>query len=151
MDSARYGAKLEAALSASLARISKGRIIWSKDDKPFLSIVEAVPAPTKTPRLRTVSATGTGRGTGRGRKDPAGALIRPLKFKGPRADFVRFIGGRETSIQSVVDRFEMTRPNINAYLTNLHRDHGVGYEKDAASVKLLLPPLATWSNIWKAD
>jgi hypothetical protein len=109
------------------------------------------PVPEAPRRLRRITADGrTGRGTGRGGKDPAAKLTRKLKTKGRRADFVRFIGDREVSVLEVRTRFAMTPANVNGYLTNLRRDHGIGYGKESGVLRLVLPPGSTWRNIWES-
>ena len=100
------------------------------------------------PRLRRVSMTGTGRGTGRGGKPAAKKLTRLLKKTGPRSDFVRLIGGRDVSVESVKKQFDMTNANVNGYLTNIHRDHGIGYEKEGGTLRLILPEGHTFKTVW---
>lgn len=125
---------------------TKIRLCIPCDDAFFLRVLADEAAPPK--RLRSMSVEGTGRGRGRGAKEPARKLTRLLKPKGRRAEFVQFIGGNGVSISSVMARFGMSRPNVNGFLTNIHRDHGIGYFKDNADVRLILPAGATWSNIW---
>jgi hypothetical protein len=100
------------------------------------------------PRLRRISISGTGRGTGRGGKPAADVLTRRLKPHGKRSDFIKYIGGREVSVETLRQQFDMTVPNINGYLTNIHRDHGIGYEKEGGTLRLILPPGCNWKNVW---
>lgn len=121
--------------------------------KPFLRVTrapeESEPSqPAKRKRKRSPSKTGTGRGTGRGGKEAADKLLRPLKAQGPRAGFLRFIGGRAVTIDQVRQQFDMSHANVNGYLTNIHRDHGIGYAKEGGVVRLQLPPGCTWQNVW---
>lgn len=122
---------------------------------PFLTVRkvrELPPVPEEAPRrLRRLTADGrTGRGTGRGGKEAAGKLTRKLKAKGRRADFVRFIGDREASVLSIRTQFAMTPANVNGFLTNIRRDHGIGYSKESGAVRLILPPGCNWKSIWES-
>lgn len=123
------------------------------DARPFLRVNGRVIAPPPEPegpppRLRRVSPTGTGRGTGRGGKAAADSLTRSLKPTGKRAEFLRFIGGREVSVETLTRQFAMTPANVNGYLTNINRDHGIGYSKESGRVSLQLPAGCTWKNVW---
>jgi hypothetical protein len=138
------------------ATIGRVRVRWHivKGDEPFIRLTPApgtttTEAPPPAPkRLRRVSVTGTGRGTGRGGKAPAKRLTRPLKPHGKRSEFVKFIGSRVVSVVSVRNEFDMTHANVNGFLTNINRDHGIGYEKEGGDLRLILPPGSNWQNIW---
>lgn len=121
------------------------------DEAKWLSVATNTSTPsiqTETRGPRTPSADGkTGRGTGRGGKPAASKLLKLVKTNSRRAQFIRFIGGRDGKIEAVMKQFEMTRANVNSFLTAIHRDHGIGYSKDAENVALILPPKATWKNI----
>jgi hypothetical protein len=156
MDIPKYAQALDIALRRFRFK-NRVLVVMPPGDRGFIKAEaiedeEATDAPP--PRLRTMSDEGkAGRGTGRGHKPPARKLLRRIKTTGKagkkRADFIKFIGGRETTIASLMSQFGMTRPNVNGFLTNIQRDHGIGYDKDNATVKLLLPPGSTWSNIWE--
>lgn len=121
-----------------------------KEDLRFMRLRisrDATQPPVKPQRFRAMSVEGTGRGTGRGEKPAAPKLLKPLKPTSRRADFVRFIGGREAKIADLMRQFTMTRANVNGYLTNLNHDNGIGYSKDNETVKLILPAGANWKNI----
>jgi hypothetical protein len=138
------------------ATIGKARVRWhiAKGDERFIRLTPVpVAADPETPppapkRLRRVSVTGTGRGTGRGGKAPAKRLTRPLKPHGKRSEFIRFIGSREVSVVSVRNEFDMSHANVNGFLTNINRDHGIGYEKEGGQLRLVLPPGCNWQNVW---
>lgn len=103
-----------------------------------------------TPRKpkRKPSPTGTGRGTGRGEKPATAKLLRPLKPHGKRAAFLKYIGGRAVTMEQVCQQFGMTHANVNGYLINIHKDHGIGYSKEGGTLRLALPKNCTWSNVW---
>ncbi len=146
-------------MKATLGKL-RLRVRMSADDARYLTVVvrpspddDLSPAPEPVrppPRLRRVSAIGTGRGTGRGGKPAADELTKTLKPYGKRADFIKFIGSREVSVVSVRQQFDMTHANVNGFLTNIHRDHGIGYAKEGGQVRLVLPAGSTWRNIWSA-
>ncbi len=124
-------------------------------DRQFLRLVRLPDAPDakgpeRTPRLRRASlGAGIGTGTGRGGKEPAPLLIRKMKLGGPREAFVKYIGDREVSVVSLRNQFNMTNANVNAYLRNLWKDHGIGYSKEDGRLRLILPRKSTWFNVWK--
>jgi hypothetical protein len=128
--------------------------IAREDGKPHDHDADPPPKPQAAPpvrdkRPRSVSAKGTGRGTGRGGKPAAARLTRPLKAHGKRSDFIRFIGGRTVTMDQVRERFPaMSIANVNGYLINIWKDHGIGYEKEGGTVRLLLPKNILWSNVW---
>jgi hypothetical protein len=147
----------------TLATLGKCKVVWRVADssKPYLRLSkvsddsdDAPPppapeaAPVRVPRLRSVSKTGTGRGTGRGGKAPADKLKRSLKHTGKRSEFIRFIGDRTVSAERIRAQFNMSNPNVNGYLFNLWRDHGIGYEKEGGELRLLLPRNCTWQTVW---
>lgn len=150
-------ADLEAALTAFL---DHERLRFKVGDPQFIKVLRVLregeaPAPDavrvrKVPRLRSMSPAGVGRGKGRGAKEPAAKLIRPLKLTGPRAEFIRFIGAKTAALADIENQFTMTRANVNSYLTNINRDHGIGYDKDNSTVRLILPKGTDWRNVWDA-
>lgn len=144
-------------MSSVLGKLTvKARFVVDPGSAPWVHISRAAPVTVSTepddmiPRLRRVSADAsmTGRGTGRGGKAPEPALKRALKNTGKRCDFVKFIGSREVSVETLMTQFDMTAPNVNGFLTNIHKDHGIGYVKEGGRLRLLLPAGSTWRNIW---
>jgi len=77
-----------------------------------------------------------------GGKKPARKLLKPVKSHSKRAAFLRWYfdsaePGR--SIGACMANFEMSRPNVIAYWTNIHRDHGIGYALANNIITPILP------------
>lgn len=120
------------------------------DDEDWLGLAPAASIDDEwLPKRKRSPSPGDaiGRGTGRGGKPATLRLLKPLKSTSKRADVVRFIGASEAKIEDVMDHFEISRAGVNSFLTSLHRDHGIGYSKDAVTVRLILPAKSNWSNI----
>lgn len=113
-----------------------------EDDAVYL---KTVLPPARAPAVQPSDKVG--RGTRKGCKLPLPKLARPLKTKSRRADFVRFVGSKPARASAIMAQFGISRPNVNSFLTALHRDHGIGYKKEGDFVSLLLPAGSNWTNI----
>ena len=116
------------------------------DDLKWLS-VKLAPLVEGGRKKRAVSESGVGRGTGRGGKSPASKLTKPFKLVSKRSDFMRYVGTRECDVTEIMKHFGMTRANVNGFLMNIHRDHGVGYEKIGDTLRMILPKGSTLKTI----
>lgn len=77
-----------------------------------------------------------------GGKEPAESILKPIKSHSKRAKFLRwfleeFEAGR--SIGATMATFKMTRPNVLAYWTAIHREHGIGYSLVHNTITVRLP------------
>lgn len=76
-----------------------------------------------------------------GGKPAAHKLLRPVKPKGKRADFMRWFiedcNGR--TVGATMANFNMSRPNVFAYWTMIHRDHGIGYTLSENTIRVQFP------------
>lgn len=89
-----------------------------------------------------------GRGGG---KPAAPSLLKPVKPNTKRAAFLRWhlddFEGR--SIGATMAYFGLTRPNVLAHWTAIHREHGIGYALAASTITPLLPEGSDADSIWK--
>lgn len=77
----------------------------------------------------------------KGGKDVATTLIKPVKRKGKRGNFLAWFLDNEgsRSIREAMAEFSMTRSNVLSYLHMLRKDHGIGYELVGDMATLQLP------------
>jgi hypothetical protein len=74
-----------------------------------------------------------------GGKPPAKSLLRPLKASSKRTRVLRwFLHSLDASVASAMAEFDLTRPAVFATWTVLNREHGIGYDFDAASDAVLV-------------
>lgn len=100
-----------------------------KTDVLYLTVRDATDEPPKF-----------GRGTKRGGRPAELHLLKPVKPYSRRAEFIRYVAARDDcEIADVSTEFAMSRANINAFLTHIHKDHGIGYSKDETHMMLLFP------------
>lgn len=77
----------------------------------------------------------------KGGKQPAKELLKPVRRKGKRGDFLQYFldnfGSR--SVRETMADLEMTRSNVLSYLFMLHKDHGIGYTLVGDTAEIALP------------
>lgn len=77
----------------------------------------------------------------RGGKESLGVLLKPVKRKGKRGNFLQYFLDNEgsRSVREVMAEMEMTRSNVLSYLYTLNKDHGIGYHLVGDTATLDLP------------
>jgi len=87
-----------------------------------------------------------------GGKSAAPKLRKLVKTKSKRADFLRWFLDDPTgrTVGACMANFEMTRQNVFAYWTAIHRDHGIGYAFSNNTITAILPGKCEASAIFGA-
>lgn len=75
----------------------------------------------------------------KGGKPAADMLTAPVKANSKRGRFLEWFLAGNTSIDSVMEHFGMTRGNVLTYWALLNRDHGLGYTLTADTITPILP------------
>lgn len=113
-------------------------ITWRNHDSARIIVRASGAAPAR--RLRR-----------NGGKAPAKAILRPIAPGTKRGALLAFfLRDPAPAIADAMRELRMSRENIFAHWTALHRDHGVGYSFDAASGALAvrLPKSAAEADLW---
>lgn len=86
-----------------------------------------------------------------GGKSPAAKLLRSVKPKGKRAAFLRWFLEDPTgrTVGATMANFNMTRQNVFAYWTMIHRDHGIGYALSNNTLASILPADCNSESVFK--
>lgn len=74
-----------------------------------------------------------------GGKPPTSKLLRCVKWRGKRSEFLKWFLVKPRTIDATMTQFRITRPNVFAYWTMINRDHGIGYSLSANVIAALLP------------
>ena len=82
----------------------------------------------------------------KGGKEPAAELLKVVKLKGKRGQFLKWFLDNEMSgsVRGVMIEFDMTRSNALSYLHAINKDHGIGYELVGDTATIILPGDCTW-------
>lgn len=77
----------------------------------------------------------------KGGKQPERTLLKPVRRKGKRGQFLQYFldnfGSR--SVRETMADLEMTRSNVLSYLFMLHKDHGIGYTLVGDTAEITFP------------
>jgi hypothetical protein len=86
----------------------------------------------------------------KGGKQPAKELLKPVRRKGKRGDFLQYFldnfGSR--SVREAMADLEMTRSNVLSYLFIIQKDHGIGYRIIGDTVDIVLPDGVDGESLW---
>ena len=77
----------------------------------------------------------------KGGKEVGSSLLKPVKLKGKRGQFLKWFmdGENSRSVREAMLEFDMTRSNALSYLYMLQKDHGIGYELIGDIATIVMP------------